>query len=152
MTEKVLIKKFHMKDVEQNVAYCSRRPSFPSGQNGYCCSLSKNRDEDKLLSFAKAPDNNDEWRLFSLFRYALWRHCLRPFFRSPQPPLSLSLSLLFILHLSHHPPYGVKQPLNKHHQFSLRSSLFIAPLFFYSPKHSTLHLHSLLFCIIMTII
>lgn len=62
--ERVLIKKFHIKDVEQNVAYCSHRPTFPSGQNGYCGSLSKNRDEDKLLSFAKAHDNNDEWNIF----------------------------------------------------------------------------------------
>lgn len=32
----------------------------PSGQNGDFISLSKNRYEDKLLSFAKAHDNNDE--------------------------------------------------------------------------------------------
>lgn len=38
----------------------------PSGQNGDFISLSKNRYEDKLLSFAKAHDNNDEWTHFSL--------------------------------------------------------------------------------------
>lgn len=49
-----------MKYFKQDESSAHTDLSFPSGQNGYRVSLSKNRDEDKLLSFAKAHDNNDE--------------------------------------------------------------------------------------------